>query len=191
MEVAPMVERVEVVFDNLGVLVTTVGGDHVDWFVVEKFGEKVADGVLGEPVGDVLADRRIHQVIVECESVGALPVDAEILFVVGVDTRILREIVLDDLPRIVGDPVAELLVERTETEVDGADVLKVFERRVGERVHDASQPLDFGRIPVTVFNRRNARRERPTADRTQIALHPHGRTPVRVARVGSVLGGVD
>ena len=127
MEVASMMERVEVVLNDLGVFVATVGGDHVGWFVVENFREKITDGVLSEPVGDAFADRRIQQIVVEHESVRALAVDAEILFVVGVDPRILREIVLDDLPRVFGDPVAELLVGRTETEVDGADVLEVFE----------------------------------------------------------------
>ena len=134
----PIVEHVEVVFNDLGALVAAVGGDHVRWFVVENLGEEVTDGVLGEPVGDTFADRRIHQIVVEHEPIGALTVNAEILLVVGVDPRILGEIVKNDLPRIFGDPVAELLVGRTETEVDGADVLEVFKRRVGERVHDAS-----------------------------------------------------
>ena len=91
-----------------------------------------------EPVGDTFADRRIHQIAVEHEPIGALTVDAEILLVVGVDPRTLREIVFDDLPRIFGRPVAQLLIGRTRTEVDGADVLEVFERRVGERIYRAS-----------------------------------------------------
>ena len=44
---------------------------------------------------------------------------------------------------------------------------------------------------MTVFDVGEARRVRPLADRTQVALDPHGRAPVRVARVGAVFGGID
>ena len=69
-----MLECINVVFDDLGVFVTTVSSDHVGWFVLEEGSEKVTDGVLGEPVGDVFADRRIHQIIVEDESICTLTV---------------------------------------------------------------------------------------------------------------------
>jgi hypothetical protein len=81
----------------------------------------------------------------------------------------------------------ELLIGWTDTEMDGADVSEIFEGRVGERVHDASESLDISRIAVAVFDEREAWREGAITDRTAIALHPHGRTPVRVAGVGTVL----
>jgi hypothetical protein len=50
----PSESEIDVVLDDFGVLVTAVGGDHVDWLVVEELREKVPDGVLGEPVGNAL-----------------------------------------------------------------------------------------------------------------------------------------
>ena len=52
--------------------------------------------------------------------------------------------------------------------MNDTDVLKTFEGRIGERLHDAYQPSDLVGIPVIVLDVGQARRERPSADATSI-----------------------
>lgn len=148
----PVVERAEIVFHDLGIIRASVRGHDEDGFVFESGGEKLTDGGLLAPVDDLFGDGCSHEVIVEQQPVCALPIDAEILLVIGVDARIRGEIVCDDLPGVFGNPVANLFVGWSNAEMNGTDILKPFKGRVGERVHDAYQPSNLVGVLVVILD---------------------------------------
>lgn len=116
--------------------------------------EKRSHGVFDEPVGDLLADRCIQQVIVERQSVDTLTIDPPILLVVGVDPGILREIVCNDL-RSVGlfdDPIMNPLNGRTHATPNDTDVLQFIESGASKRIHCANEIRDSIGVAVAVLD---------------------------------------